>query len=660
MRDKTSLSERGYGLPICRFSEEEIKQIRKELTVEPSMNFGAMQQSSCSSKRFELFTESRSKIYVPKYYGLEKYGLPEEENVLKGDDISLPFSGKLRDEQEKPVECFLEACRNPLKRGGIINLSCAGGKCLGKDTPIIMFDGTLKNVQDVKVGDQLMGDDGKARNVLSVCTGRDVMYKVIPLDESFDTYTINSAHILSLYSLESMRKFDLPVLDYLTLLNYYQACGEPNPFVGYTFSPYFGRREEEKRDNKCAEVQGVQGVQGSQGIQNPIFLRMCGYKMKCHDKDPSLPETFPPQESHFYSFKVEKCHGISEYFGFEIDGNRRFLLGDCTVTHNTVIGLHVLSVLAKKTLIIVHKNFLLEQWKDRISQFLPSARVGTVKAQIIDVKDKDIVIASLQSLSMKSYDPDLFRDIGFVIVDEIHRTGTEVFSKALQKVNFKYSLGLTATLDRKDGLSKVFIWYIGDVVYKNKSRIDRVCVKCLPYFDPSPTYSKEERMFNQKLNTSKMITHITEFEPRTVFFVDAILEQMNASSFKRRCLILSDRKNHLTSIEKVLNERIPALSVGYYIGGMKDKDLKESEDKDVILATYSFASEGFDVPGLDTLILASPKSNMEQIVGRILREKEECRKNVPLVLDIIDDFSFFKNQAVKRKRYYKRMKYELT
>ena len=65
---------------------------------------------------------------------------------------------------------------------------------------------------------------------------------------------------------------------------------------------------------------------------------------------------------------------IDNYYGFEIDGNRRFLLGDFTVTHNTVMGLNIISKLKKKTLIIVHKEFLLRQWLERIEQFLPDAK----------------------------------------------------------------------------------------------------------------------------------------------------------------------------------------------------------------------------------------------------------------------------------------------
>ena len=92
---------------------------------------------------------------------------------------------------------------------------------------------------------------------------------------------------------------------------------------------------------------------------------------------------------------------------------------------------------------------------------------------------------------------------------------------------------------------------------------------------------------------------------------------------------------------------------------MKKEHLKESESKDVMLATYSMASEGFDCKELNTLIFASPKSNIEQSVGRILRMRKEDRKVVPLVIDFVDKFSLFGRQAEKRKKFYEKNNYEI-
>mgnify|MGYP003997661261 FL=1 len=101
----------------------------------------------------------------------------------------------------------------------------------------------------------------------------------------------------------------------------------------------------------------------------------------------------------------------------------------------TVIALYLLSKLSKKTLVIVHKEFLLNQWKKRIEQFLPDAKIGIIQAGKIDVEGKDIILGMLQSISMKKYDPEIFKDIGFTIIDECHHISSEVFSRALPKIN---------------------------------------------------------------------------------------------------------------------------------------------------------------------------------------------------------------------------------
>ena len=105
------------------------------------------------------------------------------------------------------------------------------------------------------------------------------------------------------------------------------------------------------------------------------------------------------------------------------------------------------------------------QWYDRIGEFIPDAKIGKIQQDTIDIEGKDIVLAMVQSLSMKEYPEDTFESFGLVIFDECHHLGAEVFSKCMAKVQSKYMLGLSATPNRKDGLRKVFEWYIGDIAY---------------------------------------------------------------------------------------------------------------------------------------------------------------------------------------------------
>ena len=131
----------------------------------------------------------------------------------------------------------------------------------------------------------------------------------------------------------------------------------------------------------------------------------------------------------------------------------------------TVIALNIISVLKKKTLIVVHKEFLMDQWIERINEFLPGTSVGKIQGKTMDIEGKDICIAMLQSLSMKDYDLTQFASFGFTIIDEVHHMGAEVFSQALLKVVTHYVLGLSATMERKDGLTKVFKMLIGNIIH---------------------------------------------------------------------------------------------------------------------------------------------------------------------------------------------------
>ena len=118
-------------------------------------------------------------------------------------------------------------------------------------------------------------------------------------------------------------------------------------------------------------------------------------------------------------------------------------------------------------------------------------------------------------------------------------------------------------------------------------------------------------------------------------------------------MILAQNKNILAYLYAAIKENNIA-SVGYYIGGMKKEALKESESKKIIVATYAMAAEALDIKSLSTLILATPRTDITQAVGRILRIKHKR----PLVIDIVDSHSVFKNQWKKRLVFYKKFKYK--
>lgn len=326
----------------------------------------------------------------------------------------------------------------------------------------------------------------------------------------------------------------------------------------------------------------------------------------------------------------------------------------------TVLALHLVAALGLRTVVVAHKDFLLSQWRDRIGAFLPDARVGLVKADVIDVKDRDIVLASVQSLSMKDYPPDLFSGFGCVVVDECHRVGTEVFSRALRRLVCRVSLGLSATVDRKDGMTKAFVHFLGDVLVKVTRERETVRVVQHAFSSSDPEYCRDEPLggpASDRLNVSRMLNNVTAFPPRTRRCVDLLARALREAP-DRRALVLSDRKAQLREVRALLVGE--GFTAGFYWGGLKPDALRAAEACQVMLATFAYASEGMDVPGLDTLLLASPKTDIEQSVGRILRVKAAERARVPLVLDVVDAFGPFAGQARKRATFYRKHGYEVV
>ena len=122
----------------------------------------------------------------------------------------------------------------------------------------------------------------------------------------------------------------------------------------------------------------------------------------------------------------------------------------------------------------------------------------------------------------------------------------------------------------------------------------------------------------------------------------------------QQIMILAHNKNLLKYLHDAVAHRNIA-TVGYYVGGMKESALKETESKKVVIATYAMAAEALDIKTLTTLIMATPKTDIEQSVGRILREKHSS----PIVVDIIDSHDLFQNQWRKRKTFYKKENYKI-
>ena len=471
----------------------------------------------------------------------------------------------------------------------------------------------------------------------------------------------------------------------------------------------------------------------------------------------------------------------------------------------TSASLYILSKLKKKTLVIVHKEFLMNQWIERIEQFLPGTRVGKIQGQTIDIENKDIVLCMLQSLVLKDYPSSLFDSFGLTIIDEVHHISSQTFSTALFKVVTKYMLGLSATMDRKDGTTKVFKMFLGEVVYKAEKKNDyQVEVRAITYKTTDPDFNETILDFKGQPQISSMISKLCSYNRRTEFIIQTLNDYIRveenvdtaqwrseskfsdytperqrrsmdmdnvggvtkeiiktqtpsasaygvqsltfASQHKEAmdkanpcckicdkndnylvintccnvvnyclpcmekvieaakiCEVVIDKKTGLKkevkrrakcpSCSKVLayeqhyieNPYVKPLtqvhtiimshnlnileymykkivcknyaSVGYYVGGMNEAELKKTEKRQVILASYSMAQEGLDISTLNTEFLISPKTDVVQIVGRILRAKHAT--TIPTIYDFVDSHDVFQRQWLKRKAYYKKQSYRI-
>jgi len=793
----TYLGPKGYSVLKKELTPLQEKTLREKLTIKPYVPGSPANNTIVT---FPAYRESPKKYYLPRYFGEEMFGQANECKLTPGDDINVAFQGELREEQKEIVKTYVNFVSKDqdFGGGGLLEVFCGGGKCLEKNTPVMMYDGTIKMVQDIKVGEQIMGDDSTPRNVMSLARGREKMYRVCM--KKGDGYVVNESHILSLKCAKNYNKdnkimkkgqvIDISVLDYLSLPKSFHGRGgvlygyrvpihfeeKPLPIdpymigywlgdgnssgVGSSVLQYFADSLKKHKLSLIHKSNDDYDICGNDNVKKNIFYNTLVdldlilnkhipliYKCNSRENRLKLLAGLIDSDGHYtskgYEFtqkseksekseklmddivylarslgfacykrakktswtykneKNEKKYGtefrisingkgieeipclipkkkadprrqikdvlnyrihlepleVDDYYGFELDGNRRFVLGDFSVTHNTVMGINIMSQLQKKTIIIVHKEFLMNQWIERIQQFLPTARIGKIQGQIIDIEGKDVVIGMLQSLSMKEYPSSIFESFGLTIIDEVHHISSEVFSSALFKIVTKYMLGLSATMNRKDGTTHVFKMFLGNVVYKGKREDEHnVLVRAIDYKVNDEEFNEVKYDFRGNPQFSTMISKLCEYNHRSEFIL-RVLKDMFVENPSQQIMILAHNKCLLKYLfDAVKHRSIADGSVGYYIGGMKEHALKETESKKIVIATYSMAAEALDIKTLTTLIMATPKTDIEQSVGRILREKH----SQPIVVDIIDSHELFQKQWIKRKAFYKKQNYKIV
>ena len=305
-----------------------------------------------------------------------------------------------------------------------------------------------------------------------------------------------------------------------------------------------------------------------------------------------------------------------------------------------------------KTLVVVHKEFLANQWFEKIHEFCPGATIGRIQGDVFDVQDKDIVIALIQTMCQREFPKDAFDPFGLLIVDEAHHIGAPAFSQFMFKICPKFTLGLTATPERKDGLTRLLYWFLGPEFFRVERTAQKTTrVEVLHYTHDAFTEAPPVTRFGN-INMAAMVTAVTELEDRNSVLVEHINRFVSENN--RKVLVLSDRREHCFEFQRRLGSKS-----ALYIGGMAEKDLAESAKAPVVLATFQLAQEGLDIPELDTCVLATPKSDIKQAIGRFMRETPG-KKNSPLIIDVVDHWSVFFSMWRKRTVVYRAGGFEIS
>ena len=327
----------------------------------------------------------------------------------------------------------------------------------------------------------------------------------------------------------------------------------------------------------------------------------------------------------------------------------------------TFMAIQCAARIGRRFMVVVDKEFLLQQWSGELRALMPGIRIGVLqeaKKQI--TPEYDCCIAMIQTLVRREFAETEFRGFGLAIFDECHHLGASNFSQALTKVQTKKMLGLSATPTRDDGLTKVFEWFLGKPVYWEKTREadPDVIVRKVPFDNDDPEYSELPKDQRGETVLARLLTQVVSCEARNEM-IDALMCDL-VKDAKRRILVLSERKAHLERIEQGLRKNVKGVTIGYYVGGMKEEVREEgARTAQVLLGTYAMASEAMNIKTLNTMVMASPRKKIEQSTGRILRVRKDEREVVPMIIDIVDSHSVYKNQWMQRRTYYRKCQYKI-
>lgn len=353
----------------------------------------------------------------------------------------------------------------------------------------------------------------------------------------------------------------------------------------------------------------------------------------------------------------------ADYYGFVVDKDHRYLLGDFTVTHNTgktLMGIKTICEIGRRALICVHSEFLMSQWKKEIFKFtdLKEEDIGYLWQEHRDL-DKKIVIGMIQTIIRRDFTQEERKSFGMILFDEVQHLPAEAFSQAMHKFDAKYLLGLSATPKRFDGLDTLLTHGLGTTLNSNV-----MGTRLIPeiYFVknsvdiPPASYMQRVRFPGGKEKTiahlGKLTVLLAKMASRNQLVVNLIKK---AAEKGRKIMVFSGRREHLRMLQKLVAAAVPSCESALFMGGMTPKQEEAAKLAQIMFCTYQYASEALNVPDRDCLIMATPITSVKQPIGRILRPADN--KKQPIVVDILDDtVPSLMRMAQSRTRQYKELR----
>ena len=334
----------------------------------------------------------------------------------------------------------------------------------------------------------------------------------------------------------------------------------------------------------------------------------------------------------------------------------------------TVLGYHAMACVGRKTLVITTKEDIFDKWVNDAPKFLglEPHEIGVIRGDKCEVVGTKLVVAMIHSLSKEGRYPSwITLDFGLIIYDECHRVPADQFQAVASMFPAVLRLGLSATPHRSDGKELVVFSHIGPIFAA--AELEQLVPKILRFrtgwqcprfyeYDKETNERKLVRMPHQAGRTSRVEKAIASDPDRNLLLAHLINEAFEKD---RKIVIFSTLHEHLHTIHRTVIHKhgISGRKLGFYVGATTKAE-KEHRDRElgkpVIFTTYTMMGEGTDVPWLDTCILAMPRADVRQPVGRIRREYPG--KNPGVVMDLIDnDSPVFAGYAASRGAWYRRL-----